>query len=274
MVTRRRKPLKIVVLSGGTGRTGEQTVRAALAQFEAPNVEVVVKSQVRTLRKALKVIEWAQEKRAIICHTLMQPELRELVARECNLRDIHVVDLLGHTVSLLADHLEDTPRNEPGLSYELNREQFERIDAVDFTLAHDDGASVKDLDQADIVLVGPSRVSKSVTCFYLAYRGVRAANVPFVSGVTPPDELLQLSSDKVIGLTMNPQRLQCIREARFGEIHAAQLQNYADIRHIAKELRDFRSLMHRYRWRIIDVSYVAVEEVAREIIELTSQRVA
>jgi hypothetical protein len=272
--TRRRKPLRIVVLSGGTGRTGEQVLRSALAQFEEPDVEIVVKPRVRTSAAAMKVIEAAAAKGAILCHTLVDTKVRELVARECHLRDIHAVDLLGPTVSLLDDHLDGTPRHKPGLSYELNKEQFDRIDAVDFTLAHDDGTRVKDLNRADVVLVGVSRASKSVTCFYLAYRGIRAANVPLVTGFEPPEQLFRLSPDKVVGLMMNPHRLQSIRQARGGAISAAQLPNYTNLRHIAKELRDAQTLMNKHGWRSIDVSYMSVEEVASEIIHMAIPRAA
>ena len=270
----RSKPLSIVILSGGTGRTGEQVVQSALAQFDNPNVKIVLKPRVQTPKAALKVIDAAQAKRAILCHTLVDPEVRETVSRECQLRDIHAVDLLGPTLSLFDDHLDGTPRNQPGLSYELNQEQFERIDAVDFTLAHDEGARVKDLNRSDVVLVGVSRVSKSVTCFYLAYRGIRAANIPLVPSFDPSDELLQLNSNNVIGLTMNPHRLQHIREARRGAIRAANLPNYTNLRSIAKELRDAQSLMKQHNWRTIDVSYMAVEEVASEVIELTMLKAA
>jgi regulator of PEP synthase PpsR (kinase-PPPase family) len=275
MVRRRPKrsqPLKIVILTGGTGQTGAQVVQSALAQFEDPNVEIVLKPRVRTPNAALKVIESVQAQRAILCHTLVQPEVREAVTRECHLRDVQAVDLLGPTVSLLDDHLDSTPRNQPGLSSELNKEQLERIDAVDFTLVHDDGARVGDLKQADVVLVGVSRVSKSVTCFYLAARGVRAANVPLTMVHPLPPELERLDPQRVIGLTMNAARLSAIRQARLDRISKRPVHGYAEQGDVVAELRHVASIITRHGWRRIDVSYKATEEVASEIIEMLPKR--
>jgi regulator of PEP synthase PpsR (kinase-PPPase family) len=122
--------------------------------------------------------------------------------------------------------------------------------------------------------VGVSRASKSVTCFYLAYRGIRAANVPLVPGIEPPAELLEVSPEKVVGLMMNPHRLQSIRESRRGAIRAANLEKYSDLRHVAKELRQAQALIDKHGWQCIDVSYMAVEEVAAEIIEMVVKRAA
>ena len=266
------RPQKVVILSGGSGRTGRQVLQAALAQFEHPLVEIVTRPRVRSVKTALKVIESARAQRALVCHTLVQPDVREAVSQACQRHSVDCVDLLGPTLALLEDHLDHAPQNRPGLAYELNKEQFARIDAVDFTLAHDDGQRVKDLKQADVVLVGASRVSKSVTCFYLAYRGIRAANIPLLLVTPPPEELFELDRHKVIGLTMNAHRLQHLREARGGAIGAANLGDYTDLRHIAKELRYAQALMSEHGWRSIDVSYKAVEEVAGEIIELLEVR--
>ena len=260
-------PLTIMVLSGGTGRTGQQVLRSALAQFRDPQIQTILKPGIRSVQAALKAVEWARDKNAIICHTFVEPKIREAVVGECNRHHVPAVDLLGPTLAVLDDHLDASQQQRPGLSYALNKEQFDRMDAVDFTFAHDDGARVKDLDQADVVLVGISRVSKSVTCFYLASRGIRAANIPLLPGVEPPEELLRISSHRVIGLTMNTQRLQQIRAARRGAIRAARLVDYTDHREIAREIAYAQALIKEHGWRKIDVSYKAVEEVAVEIID-------
>ncbi len=266
------KPLKIIILSGGSGRTGERVVESALAQFDNANAEVVLKPRVRSRGAALKVIESMKTPGTVLCHTLVQPEVREAIVRECQLRDIQVVDLLGPTLSLLDDNLDGTPRNQPGLSYELNKEQFDRIEAVDFTLAHDDGARVRDLKHADVVLVGLSRVSKSVTCFYLAARGLRAANVPLTMIHPLPLELERIDSQRVIGLTMNASRLSAIRQTRLDRITTRPVDNYAEVREINAELRSAADIMRCHGWRSIDVSYRATEEVASEVIEMLPKR--
>ncbi|MFT5527568.1 MAG: regulator of PEP synthase PpsR (kinase-PPPase family) [Pirellulaceae bacterium] len=266
----RKGKVRIVVLSGGTGRTGEQVLRSALAQFDDPNVDIVVKAKVHTVKAALRVVDSAVKQKAVLCHTLVDPKVREAVNRECRLRDLNVVDLLGPTLNILTDRLNDAPRNQPGLSHELNKEQFDRMDAVDYTLAHDDGTRVHDLADADVVLVGVSRVSKSVTCFYLASRGLRAANVPIDTVHSTPEVLTQLDPNKVIGLTMNSARLCSVRERRLDRITDRHVNGYADTRQVATDLNHSLRLMRKYGWRYIDVSYKATEEVASEIIEMLS----
>jgi regulator of PEP synthase PpsR (kinase-PPPase family) len=267
MSKKKARPLHIVVVSGGTGHTGEQVVRAALAQFDRPEVRVVVEGQVRTPAAVKELVRRAKREHAMICQTLVVPELREAAVREAEALMVPIVDALGPVVALIADYLEAEPLNQPGLFHALNKEQFDRMDAVDFTLAHDDGQRAHELEAADVVLVGISRVSKSVTCFYLAYRGIRAANVSLALGIRPPDTLLALPTDKVVALTMNAHRLQAIREVR-GQQWGGAMDSYADPRHIAQELATANKLIAVQGWRCIDVSYKAVEEVAAEIVSM------
>ena len=166
------KPLLIVILSGSTGRTAEQVVRAALAQFGSPTVRVLKQPNVRTVAEARQIVRELDQEHTIICHSLVSPAVRDAVVDEAQRRMIPIVDILGRVLAVLSDYLGITPQHKPGLSYELQKEYFDRIDAVSFTLEHDDGAGAATLALADVVLVGVSRVSKSVTCFYLGYRGI------------------------------------------------------------------------------------------------------
>ena len=142
------------------------------------------------------------------------------------------------------------------------------MDAIEYTLKHDDGQRPHELSAADVVLVGVSRASKSSTCFYLAYQGIRAANVPLIPGVPLPSQILRLPSSKVIGLRLNPARLLSVREARASHLHLPETDPYIDPRSVAREVLDADSLMDRRRWRSIDVSYLAIEEIAREVMSL------
>jgi regulator of PEP synthase PpsR (kinase-PPPase family) len=160
------------------------------------------------------------------------------------------------------------PQREPGLAYALQRDHFDRVDAVSFTLEHDDGAGLDTLAKADVVLVGVSRVSKSVTCFYLGYRGIRAANVPLIPNHKPPEQLVAMPAERVIALTVNANRLQSLRDARQQAMGAGELGSYVDARAIRDELRFAERLAKKHHWRLIDVSYMAVEEVAREVLGL------
>ncbi len=271
MSSEKEKPLHVVILTGGTGRTGEQVLKAALAQFDQPNIRTTVETNVSSATEAVKIIHRAKEDQSIVCHTVVNPEIRQAIINETEAHMVPSVDLLGPVISVLDDHLDEAPRNVPGLSYALNKEQFDRIDAVDFTLAHDDGCGVKDLGDADVVLVGVSRVSKSVTSFFLAYRGIRAANVPLIMGIESPGELLKVDPNKVVALTMNPHRLRMLREARSEEF-GCNLNDYSNARHIAQELRYVNGLAAQHGWRSVDVSYKSVEEVASEIVKMIGQR--
>jgi regulator of PEP synthase PpsR (kinase-PPPase family) len=267
MSKRSVKALKVVVLTGSTGRTGSQVVNSALAQFEAVPVELVVCSDVHTVSAVRKTIRNAKADGSLIVQTLVKPMLRQAAAEECERLGVLSFDPLGPVIRMLSDRLGREPRNIPGLSYELNKEQFDRMDAVDFTMRHDDGQRAEDLAEADVVLVGASRVSKSVTCFYLASRGLRAANVPLSLTFAPPQILQDLDPRKVIALTMNPRRLQMIREIR-AEPWAGAQDYYADRRIVIREVKHVEAIAKRRHWHCIDVSYKAVEEVCDDIVNL------
>jgi regulator of PEP synthase PpsR (kinase-PPPase family) len=267
------KPLpKIFIVSGGTGRTAEQLIRAALAQFPDNDVEISIHSRVRSAKKGVAIVGKAFERGAIICHSLVVPVVRQAFDLEARRLGVPCVDTIGPTVALLGDHLHSVPRGRAGLVYALHREQLDRMDAVDFTLAHDDGKRSSTLKLADVVLVGASRTSKSVTCFFLASRGIWAANVPLIPGLSPPAELLRLDPQRVIGLTMNAAHLESIRQTRLDRISSRPVARYADLREIQAELRETRALMARHHWECIDVSYKATEEVADQIIEMLPSR--
>ncbi len=263
---------RIILMSGSTGRTVEEVVRAALAQFENPDVEIDRRTHVRSVKAARRIVEEAAKSHAIVFHSLVAPKVRDAVVQHTQLHEVTCVDVLGPVVSALSDHLCVAPRQVPGLSYQLHKENFERIEAVNFTLAHDDGCALDGLSRADVVLVGPSRVAKSVTCFYLASRGVRAANVPLVPGWELPSQLTALDKRKVIGLTMNPARLQNIRHQRVQALDQGSLDRYDDLDSIRHELREAHRTMAKHGWQSIDVSYKSVEEVAREILVMLDAR--
>lgn len=258
-------PVPLFLVSDGTGRTCEQVVTAARVQFPKAATEFVRRPHVRTAEEAARTVDEAARRGALVFHTLVSPEARSALCEAIERRGVPSVDLLGPVLTALAERLPGPRSDRPGLLYELHKERFDRMDAVEFTLAHDDGARVRDLPQADVVIVGASRVSKSVTCFFLAYRGLRAANVPLVPGRPPPSELLRLDPGKVVGLTMSPKLLRSLRESRVAAMAMGPIGDYVEPRQIAAEIHEAEALMERHRWRSIDVSYRAVEEVASDI---------
>jgi regulator of PEP synthase PpsR (kinase-PPPase family) len=267
MARKKSDPLTVILLTGGKGRTGEQVLRSALAQFDDPNVKIVCRHDVVTVREAKQIVSHAAKLGAVICHSIVDPKVRAVLLDEIKVHHVPAVDVLGPTLALLADHLDQAPKRVAGRSYKLGKPRFDRIDAVDYTLAHDDGCGLADLDKADVVLVGASRVSKSVTCFYLAYRGIRAANVPLIRGCNPPQEVIDLHPHKVVGLTMNPSRLQGVRDAR-AETMGKGFENYSDRRETIADLKYANKIIADYGWQSIDVSYMSVEEVAHKVLEI------
>ncbi len=262
------RPRTIVVMSGATGRTVDEVVQAALAQFNDPRVRILRRPGIRSATAAGDVVQEAADADAILFHSLVDPKVRDAVARDTQIERVPTVDILGPVLSALSDHLDRAPRRQPGLSYQLKREYYERVDAVNFTLAHDDGCAVRELDQADVVLIGPSRVAKSVTCFFLAYRGIRAANYPLLPGMEVPAEVEQLDKNKAVLLTMNARRLQSIRRERVRVMGSGPFGEYTDLAAIRRELTEAARLAQRLGWAGIDVSYKSVEEVARDVIAM------
>ena len=260
--------LPVFILSGSTGRTGRELLNVALAQFDDPQVDLLVREEVRSIEEIKRVIEEAAATGGVICHSILEPALREVLIQETTNHQVPTVDVLGPVVTLLDDHLDQSPRWQAGLFYELRKEQLDRIDAVDFTLSHDDGCGLAHLDAADVVLVGVSRVSKSVTCFYLSYQGIRAANVPIVPGQPPLPQLLEIDPHKVIGLTMYASRLESVRLVRAETIGLPMSDPYLQRRAITAELREANEIMEKHGWRCIDVSYMSVEEVAKQVIAM------
>ena len=264
--------LEIHLISGGTCRTALQVTRACLAQFSAADVQINQHPNVRSLPAVDAILQQSSGKRSILCHSLVDPEVRHALNESALKKNIPCVDVLGPTLSVLGDSLAQTAKGLPGLLYELHREQFDRMDAVDFTMAHDDGNRLLDLGLAEAVVTGVSRVSKSVTCFYLASRGVRSANVPLIPDQIPPEELIAMPADRVFGLTMNASRLASIRQARINRISKGDVPHYANVRELNRELHFAENLMEIHRWHRIDVSYMATEEVASHILDLLPPR--
>ena len=270
-MARLRAP-RIFIVSDGRGDTAAQVLKAAAVQFEGRAYRVTRRPEVRTVEDVHRVVHEAAKARAAIFYTLVDEETRRAMHRAASQKLVPVVDILGPCFRALDDQFRTRRRGEPGLLYDLERERLERMDAIDYTLHHDDGQRVHELARADVVVVGVSRASKSSTCFFLAYAGVRAANVPLIPGIEPPARLLALDPQKVIGLRVSVDRLLIVREARAGTLGRAHLGDYIDRRAIAREVVWANELMDRQGWRSIQASYLAVEEIAREVLRLRGLR--
>ena len=270
-MARRRIPT-IFVVSDGRGETCGQLLRAALVQFEGQRYRVTVKPNIRDAEAARAVIDRAAERNAVVFYTLVGEEPRRALADAARRMLVPVIDVLGPAFSALHDLFKAEPSATPGLLYASERESFDRHAAIDYTLKHDDGQRPNELKDADVVIVGVSRASKSSTCFYLAYEGVQAANVPLVPGIALPAPLLRLDPERVIGLRVNVSRLMTVREARAWRLGLRPDDDYLDRRALAHEVTEANRTMERHGWRSFDALYMAIEETAREVMRLRGLR--
>lgn len=263
-----RRPHEVLVVSDGTGVTGERVVQAAMTQFDPDSVVVRRISGVRSEGKIESVVEEAARSGATILFSLVSVDHRRHIIRQARRRDVAVIDILGRILLRLSDVLGESPRAQAGLFRQIDEEYFRRIAAVDFAVKHDDGKRINELDMADFVLVGVSRSSKTPLSMLLAYRGWRVANVPIVLGIEPPAEIFQLEPSRVFALTAHPEWLHGVREQRSRRMAPDWQMAYADTEHIREELRWFRHVCAKTEWTQVEVTHKAVEDTAAEILAL------
>ena len=255
----------LFIVSDGRGETCHQVLHAALVQFEGQDFDLVRRSNVRTAEQVEKVTKEASQHDAIIFYTLVTDEARMAITHHAEKYLVPTVDLLGPSFSALHDLFKRERTAKPGLYYATDRERLDRQTAIDYTLKHDDGQRPHELRQADVVLVGVSRASKSTTCFYLAFQGIKAANVPLLPDMPVLPQLAKIEPSKVIGLNMNVARLMTVREARTVNLGTTHTRYYVSKKKIANEVIHATQLMKAHGWRSIDASYMAIEEIAREV---------
>lgn len=258
----------IYLFSDATGETVERVLRAALSQFRDVEARVHRMSKIRTREDILSALEEVLKEPGIVVYTLVDTELAQLLRDEAEAHGLDSLDLISSLLFKLSDFFGVAPQNEPGLLYQLNSEYHKRVEAVDFTVNHDDGQDPRGLSKADFVLVGVSRSSKTPLSMYLAHKGYRVANVPLVKGIDPPAELFRVDQNKVVGLLIDAHRLLEIRSARLKNLGQMPRGTYADFEKIEEELNDCRRLYRRNpQWLVIDVTKKSVEESAAEIIQ-------
>ncbi len=259
----------VVAVSDATGETAEQAGKAALAQFgQQEETAVRTFSNVRTVEDLERVVRRAGEMGAVIVYTLVDTELRGAIKDVAQAHGVRAIDLIGGLIRGLAAHLDIAPLAVPGLSHELDEEYFKRVAAVEFAVNNDDGKNPQNLVQADIVIVGISRASKTPLSNYIAHRGYKVANVPIVMGVPLPKQLDDVDRDRVFALTVDPVVLMKIRRARMESLRMRPDADYGDIRQIRREINHAKRLVRENDgWTMVDMSRKAVEEAATAIIE-------
>ena len=269
MKSSRRKVKYIWVISDGSGSTAERVLQASLVQFGQENVKVERIPDVRAREQIQEIVAKAAKKKGLVAYTLVARQLRSEIATRANELNVPTVDLLGPLLTTLTSFLAAAPESRPGLLGELDHHYFKRIDAVGFTVKHDDGHGLHDLRQADVVIVGVSRTSKTPLAMHLAYhRGLLVANIPIILGMDLPAELLKMDQKRIVGLTINPDLLITLRQTRLAQLVHADI-NYGDSGHVIQELRYSHQVFRKNpRWPVINITGKAIEEMANEVCSL------
>jgi regulator of PEP synthase PpsR (kinase-PPPase family) len=256
------------LVSDSTGETLNAMAKAVTARFDAvlpiEHIYALVRSQ-RQLDRVLKEIEGAP---GVVLHTIVDKELRAGLELGCRNLEMPCIAALDPLVSSLARYLGASLSTRVGAQHNLDADYFERIEALNYALAHDDGQQTPNLESADVVLVGVSRTSKTPTCIYLAQRGVRAANVPIVPGAELPDQLFHLKRPIVVGLTVSPDRLIQIRRNRLLSLHEERESAYIESEAVRDEIVRARRLFERQKWPVIDVTRRSIEETAAQVVNI------
>lgn len=261
------------LVSDSTGETVVAVARACVAQFDEVDAIEHPWLLVRTEGQIGRVIEGVAANPGIVLYTLVNNGVRSLLEEACRRLGIPCIPVLDPVMGALAGFLGAEVRALPGQQHALNAEYFRRIDAIHFTLAHDDGQIVDDLNEADVVIVGVSRTSKTPTCMYLANRGIKVANVPFIPGVPPPDSLTEAKRPLIVGLTRDPRDLVDIRRIRLNLLEDSASTDYADFGTVREEVQEARRIFTRYDWPVVDMTRRSIEEAAAAIIQLLARHV-
>lgn len=259
----------IFILSDATGLTAEVTVNAVLSQFRSTDVQINRVTMVRTRGRLVETIRLANEVDGIIVYTLVSKELRQIFLSELAKWEVRTVDLMGSLLNAFVDFLGVLPTGSPGLQRQLNERYFHNIEAIEYTVNHDDGQNPEELNLAEIVIVGVSRTSKTPLSIFISNQYfLRVANVPVVWGVGLPRQLFELEKSKVVGLKITAKRLMEIRKARIDRTGFKAPPKYADYDYIVKELEYGDRLFAKNDWAIIDVTEKSIEEAAFEVLRL------
>lgn len=267
------KQFHLHLISDSTGETVSSVARAGLAQFEGVEAQEHIWPLVRTRGQLEKIIANLDHYPGVVMFTLVDPIMREELRQACGKRGLPCIPVLAHVVRELSNYLGEEASGHTGAQYELSEDYFARIDAINFALEHDDGQATWELEQADIVIVGPSRTSKSPTCVYLAYRGYKAANVPYVPNVALPEPLFALKQPLVVGLTIGSERLIDIRAMRLAAIQQQMHTDYVNEDRVKEEIDASKKLFRQHNWPVIDVTRRSVEETATLIIQYRERQV-
>lgn len=266
--------LKIIIISDGTGETATGVCRAVMMQFKDREVYFTRYKNVRSREQIDAIFEEAAVHHDLIVYTVVASDIRQHIQDLTRSKHVRTLDVLGPALTAFANYFEQEPTAEPGLLHAVNDDYFKRVEAMEFTLNHDDGRNTESLHLADIVLVGISRTSKTPLSVFLSLHGYKVVNIPLIPETPLPEELFKIDQRKIFALTIDPIALQSIRKNRLTRLGAKQFTGeYADISQVNKEVEWANQLFRENkRWPVFNVTEKALEETASEIIKLLSMR--
>lgn len=262
----------VYVVSDSVGETAELIVKAVSAQFNGGHVEIQQVSYVEDFEDLKNVIVASKYSNAIIAYTIVIPSLKEHLDRRAREEGVIAVDLMNPLMEAFVQKFNESPKREPGLMRKLDDAYFRRVEAIEFAVKYDDGRDLQGITDADIVLIGVSRTSKTPLSMYLAHKGFKVANVPLVPEIAPPHEVLHIPRNKCVGLVITPDKLNEIRKERLKNLGLTTQANYANLDRILEELDYAENIMKRIGCPVIDVSNKAVEEAADLILTMLKKR--
>jgi len=267
------KTFHLHLISDATGETLNAMALAVLSQFEAVEVDQHQYTMIRSERQMAGVLEEITKKGGLVMFTLVSADLRQQLETGCHVLDISCIAILDPAMEALQHFLDAETSGLPGQQHQMDAEYFGRIDAIQYTLSHDDGLKTDDLHHADIILLGVSRTSKTPTCMYLANRGLKVANIPVVPGLPLPAELDGLTKVLIVGLTTTPDRLIHVRRSRLRSLAEPGDSGYVDPEIVEDEVAEARRMFNRRGWPVIDVTRRSIEESAAAINNLYQRHI-
>ena len=262
----------IFIVSGGKGLAGDAVVQSVLIQFPNNSIPVIIVPDVLNQDRIDEVIKRAMATNGVIVHTMVDPEVRQLLIDSCIQNNVNHIDLVGDLSDYLSSLLKTKPISKPGLYRLSHIAYFKRVEAIDFTLKVDDGQNPEKITLADIVLTGVSRTGKTPLSVYLAMFGWKVANVPLVPGIDPPEELFKADPGRVFGLNISPVYLIAQRANRVRTLHLDESNDYINKRKVADELESARRIFERGKFTEIQVTNKPIESSANEILTILTAR--
>jgi regulator of PEP synthase PpsR (kinase-PPPase family) len=258
----------IYVLSDSLGETAEMVAHAAASQFSNEQFEIIRIPYIKTIAQVEETIQEAAKHHSVICHTIVSPELRKALEDAAKEYSVVTVDIMGPMIIALQNIADTKPELCPGLVHRLDQEYFKRVEAVEFAVKYDDGKNPWGILKADMVIVGVSRTSKTPLSMYLANKKLKVVNIPMVPGVHPPEQLFEIPPERVVGLIVNPAKLNNIRIERLKKLGLTVDTTYSNPENITEELEYAKSVMLKIGCPILDVTGQTIEETANKILEI------